>query len=157
MLTTNQLLRITSNHSCTQDTLDGVYSIDLIPNQANKYPAFYIINNKPADHPGEHWISCFFPSRFQTAELFCSLGKSPEEYSNKLIGILRQNGNGDFKYNTTQLQSDISKACGYFALYYCDLRSKGLSYDYIMRSLSNTDYEKNEQIVQGYVNNHMLE
>ena len=157
MLTTKQLLNITKNHSCTEDTILGVYSIDRVPKHINFYPSGYITNNRPSSHGGEHWISLFFPGRFQAAEMFCSLGNAPHTYDPKLNDILKSNGNGTFKFSTRQVQSDMSRACGYFALYYCDLRSRGLSYELIMNNMSEVDFDKNENIVKGYVTSHMLD
>ena len=34
----------------------GVFPIDLIPLSAMKFPCCLVINTKPYDHPGEHWI-----------------------------------------------------------------------------------------------------
>ena len=157
MLTNYQLAHMTSTHQCTEDIVDGVFSFDHIPNTVSKYPAFFICNNKPGNHPGEHWFSLFFPSERKQAELFCSLGKSPEYYGTKIINILTSNGNGHYKYNQSQLQGDSSRACAYFVLYFCDLRSRGFSYENIMNNFSPTDLEENEILVTTYTRIHMAQ
>ena len=156
MLTNYQLLYITKNHMCTQDVVDGICSADHIPIQVNKYPAFWILNNRPSSHKGEHWYGCFFPDKNQPAEMFCSFGKSPQTYSPQLEEILKFNGNGAYIFNNLQLQDNNSKACAYFTLYYIDRRCRGLSFQNSLSNLSPYDLEENEEIVIDYVKKHMI-
>ena len=156
MLTNYQLLYITTNHTCTQDALDGIYSFDHIPLQVRKFPAFWICNNKDSNHEGEHWFACVFPGKHHPAEMFCSFGRSPQFYSQQLEDILKSNSNGTYVYNKTQVQKDNSTACAYFTLYYVDRRCRGISIDNCIENLSPLELEQNEEIVVDYVRNHMM-
>lgn len=156
MLSNYQLLSITSAHYCTMDTLEGVYSVDRVPNTVSKYPSFFISNSKPEGHPGEHWFALFFPNKSQPSEFFCSLGKKAEFYGSNIVNALRSNGNGDFMWNKYQVQSNTSQACAYFVLYFIDLRSRGVNYSDCMNTLSSLNLESNELKVTSYVKTHMI-
>lgn len=156
MLTNYQLLYITNNHICTEDYLNGIYSLDNIPSYVNKFPSFFIANNKPESHPGEHWFGCFFPSKAKPAEMFCSLGNRPESYLKELDEILRANSNGSYVYNKVQVQSSKSKTCGYFVLYYIDRRCRGLSFENCMATFNGKTWDENEEIVMSYVKRHIM-
>ena len=155
MLSTYHLLNITSTHYCTQHTLEGVYSIDHIPRHINRFPSFWISNSEPSTHPGRHWISCFFPDESKPAEFFCSLGKDPKSYHLQLPNILRNNGNGEYIWNSMQVQSDTSQACAYFVLYFVDLRSRGIHYSDFIETFSKHNLNGNENKVISYVKYHM--
>ena len=100
MLSNYHLLYITSHHECTERVLDGVYSLDYIPPNVSKFPAFWISNSAKSYEKGVHWFSCFFPSNDSPVEFFCSLGKKPSDYSTELVKVLKNNGNGVIKCNS---------------------------------------------------------
>ena len=155
MLSNYQLMIITSNHECTQSALGGVYSFNLIPSAAIKFPSFWICNNKDSNQPGEHWFSCYFQSESSPAEFFCSFGKSPSDYSSQLEYILKKSGNGNVQYNPRSVQADQSLSCSYFCLYVVDQRCRGVSYEGILSKFSSSDLKYNDDLVVTYVQQHM--
>ena len=87
--------------------------------------------------------------------MFCSLGNPPFQYSSSLVNALIFNGNGDYKYRSVRSQTKDSTACGYFCLWFADLRCRGFTFEDCMDKLSKTDLVGNELSVIDYVDNHM--
>ena len=155
MFSNYELMAITKTHAHTRHVVDGIYSLDLIPNYASKFPSFWICNSESRGQKGAHWFALFFESANKPAEFFCSLGKKPEEYEQRLVKILISNGNGAYKYNPNKYQADWSQSCGHYALYYVDWRARAESYEACMSKLSVKDAGRNERLVVTYVTKHM--
>ena len=57
-------------------------------------------------------------------------------------------------YNSSQLQSYDSKACGYYCLYFIYHRYSGLSYDNILKRFSLVDFDYNQTLIIDFFNNY---
>ena len=55
-----------------------------------------------------------------------------------------------WNFNDKQLQSIVSKFCGYYCIYFCILRSRGVDMCKIVRSFSS-DNGLNDVLVHAYV------
>lgn len=155
MLSNYQLLFITQNHSHTSNVVDGIYSLDLIPLKANKFPSFWICNNENHNESGEHWFALFFESPTRPSNFFCSLGRKPGDYSSRVVQSLFANGNGEYVCNVHRYQSELSQDCAYFCLWLTDLRCQGLPYTHCLSLLRPDDAHFNETLVTNYVIKHM--
>ena len=85
-----------------------------------KYPSIYIINNKPRNHPGEHWLALYY-DEYGVAHFFDSYGRSPSSYG--LEKFLKGTSN-EIQYNSKRIQG-YSDYCGYYCLLFLLLRSRG--------------------------------
>ena len=155
MLSNYQLAFLTQNHTCTQDTVDGIFSLDEVPSNPSKYPAFFICNSQNMGEQGAHWFSMYFPDGKGPTEFYCSLGNRPEIYSNRISHILAINGDGRYKAYTLRSQPEGSLSCGYFCLWFVDQRSRGIPFEECMNKLHKQDLDYNEKLVVDYVTSHM--
>ena len=155
MLSNYQLLSISRGHICTSQTVDGVYSFDLLPAHVNKFPAFWICNSAKHGEWGEHWFTLFFPSPNAPSEYFCSLGRKPSEYGVSVIKALTVNGNTQYKTNSEMYQASDSDVCGYYSLWFGDMRSQEISFERCMDKLIPRDWAYNDPLVTSYVTKHM--
>lgn len=95
----------------------GTFSRDTIPDVTG----LMIVNTDPSHLPGTHWIAIFIDPRRQRGEYFDSFGRPPDEHFNNYMNAHCSN----WIYNKRQLQSIVSKYCGYYCVVYCLLRSAG--------------------------------
>ena len=90
----------------------------------SKYPAYLIVNNKPAGDPGEHWIAIHIQRKNGPISFFCSYGLGIDFYSDDFKNFVE-------KYrcpiieNIKPLQSVGSNVCGQYALYFLYNKMKG--------------------------------
>lgn len=152
MLSNYQLLSISRAHICTSQTVDGVYSADLLPTYVNKFPAYWICNTAKHGEGGEHWFTLFFPSPNTRSEYFCSLGRKP---SPSVVSALTANGDGQYRTNSEAYQVADSDVCGYYALWFGDMRSQEISFESCMSKLIAKDPAYNDLLVTSYVTKHM--
>jgi len=119
---------------------DGVFSADNLP----KDPHLLVCNTDPADKPGRHWIAIYIEDG--RGEFFDSFGRRPsanfERYMNRYCV--------SWNFNNKQLQSVVSKFCGYYCIYFCIHRSRGVDMCKIVRSFSS-DTGLNDALVHAYV------
>lgn len=155
MLSNYQLLAISRRHICTSQTVDGIYSCDMLPAYVNKFPAFWICNSSSHLDRGEHWFTLYFPSHNSCSEFFCSLGRKPSDYSPQIIKALVTNGDGSYKTNTHTYQASHSEVCGYYCLWFADSRSQEISFELCMSKLIPEDGAYNDRLVTSYVMKHM--
>ena len=95
----------------------GTFSRDTIPDVTG----LMIVNTDPSHLPGTHWIAIFIDPTRQRGEYFDSFGRPPDEHFNNFMNAHCSN----WIYNKRQLQSVVSKYCGYYCVVYCLLRSAG--------------------------------
>ena len=121
-------------------TFDGVFSIDTLPSS----PRLLVCNTDPASEPGRHWVAIHV--RDGRGEFFDSFGRAPnavfERYMNRYCFA--------WISNDKQLQSIISKFCGYYCIYYCLLRDRGVDMRRIVRSFTD-DTGLNDALVHSFV------
>ena len=100
----------------------------------NSYPVSLIINHN------KHWISIFIDKK--NVEIFDSTAQLFSELPKPLTYFLSRHYFKNIKYNG-KLQTNDSKICGLYALYFVLMKSKQYSWSKIMNILktkSKTDY-----------------
>jgi len=104
---------------------DGVFSIDTLPDD----PRLLVCNTDPSNKPGRHWIAIYI--RDGRGEFLDSFGRRPnidfERYMNRHCV--------SWTFNDRQLQFIISNFCGYYCVYFCARRSRGIDMRKIAPSL----------------------
>jgi len=119
---------------------DGVFSVDNLP----KDPRLLVCNTDPSDKPGRHWIAIYIEDG--RGDFFDSFGRRPNADFERYMNCHCVSWN----FNDKQLQSIVSKFCGYYCIYFCILRSRGLDMRRIVRSFSS-DTGLNDALVHAYV------
>jgi len=88
---------------------DGVFSVDNLPDD----PHLLVCNTDPYDKPVHHWIAIYIEDG--RGKFFDSFGRRPNidfvHYMNRHCVL--------WNFNDRQLQSIISKFCGYYCIYFC--------------------------------------
>lgn len=85
----NTIRNILKNDSFTGNTFNEVYARNEIPDIIN-YPACIVINTKPRNNEGEHWLAVYYDKN-KNAEFFDSYGHHPEYF--KLTSFLNKTSN----------------------------------------------------------------
>jgi len=113
---------------------DGVFSIDNQPDD----PRLLVCNTNFSNKSGRHWIAIYIHDG--RGEISDSFVRRPnidfERYMNRHCML--------------QLQSIISKFCGYYCIYFCVRRSRGIDMRKIVRSFTS-DTGLNDVLVHAYV------
>ena len=121
----------------------GVFARDQIPTRISALPACYIINTHPSSAPGEHWLAVF---HFHThTEFFDSYGL-PAVYYSLSFPTLHS--------NSVQLQSNYSRACGYYCIAFLFARARGFSLADFVRAFSPFNLAANDKAVFKWVRLH---
>ena len=122
----------------------GIYAKDQIKPDLIKRNHFYIINLDDMYSPtnGTHWVAFYFYSN--KIEYFDSYGLNPP----KIISE-----NYDYIYNSSQLQSYDSKACGYYCLFFIYHRHNMNFYE-IIKQFSLVDLDYNQNVIKNFFNNY---
>jgi hypothetical protein len=124
--------------------LKDVCLADFLPGIISK-PSAYIVNSDTHHLPGRHWLVFYFPES-GPAEFFDSTGHRPEFYHERFRTVLRANGPG-YSLSNRILQSNGTRTCGLFALFYLWSRCRGYSMTCIVQGLFSTDVWVNERVV----------
>ena len=114
----------------------GVFARDELPISVS-YPSCFIINNKPKNHPGEHWLAFYYDSN-KVCYFFDSYGNNPEFYS---LTSYIMNTSSSWYYNKKRLQGD-SNYCGLYSMLYLTFISRNkikLFYDFFNENFQNND------------------
>jgi len=106
---------------------DSVYSIDTPPDR----PRLLVCNIDPSHSPGRHWICMCVENG--TGEYFNSFSRPPSDVLRHYMNIMCEH----WTFNVRQLQSIVSRFCGHCCIYYCLLRSGGITMSEIVTSFSN--------------------
>jgi hypothetical protein len=126
----------------------GVFPIDLIPMSAMKYPCCLIVNTKPSNHPGEHWVAVF-KTEDNVGVYFDSYGNPP--YNLPEIGEVLESCD-DWKFNSTTLQSPMSTTCGQYTVFVIAHLARGYELDYIVELLNDCgDTYANDAFIFNYI------
>ena len=122
----------------------GIYPKDQIKPDMIKRNHYYIINLDDSIGNGTHWTA-FYVDDNNRIEYFDSYGLKPPQIIT----------NYDYIYNSSQLQSYESKACGYYCLYFIYHRSHGYNFYQILKEFSLTDLEfYNQNLIKDFFNNY---
>ncbi len=119
---------------------DDVYSIDTLPAR----PRLLVCNTDPSHKPGRHWICICVENG--TGEYFDSFGRPPSKVLKRYMNVVCER----WTFNARQLQSVVSNFCGHYCIYYCLLRSRGITMNEIVASFGN-DTGFNDSMVHAFV------
>ncbi len=119
-MNTVQLNKILKIDKIAKKKFIGTYPIDLLPDKI-KYPSCMIINNKPSNEEGEHWVAVYF-NKNKTCDFFDSFGNSPKYF--KLYKYLKKYANKIY-FNKKKVQSDGSLYCGVYCILFLLFKCRG--------------------------------
>ena len=150
-LTTEDLTLALLSDTYTREQFGDVCSITELPEA--KRDNIYIVNTDPHWLPGEHWVTCYFPED-GPPEFFDSLGHGLEYYHSQFQKfLLTNNMEGYYIYNTCRLQGYGSNTCGYFCMFSCLLRARGIPMNTIVNTFSN-ELWLNDWMVYEFIREH---
>lgn len=96
--------------------ITGIFAADEMPNYIYSFPSGFIVNTDTRAKLGRHWLAFYISSK-TVGEFFDSYGHSPSYYSQNFQTFFNKNG-FEMKYNNKKIQSDDSKMCGQYCIYY---------------------------------------
>ena len=126
----------------------GVFAADQLPVTLSVYPSGFIANTDDHSRPGHHWIA-FFQPRPGLIECFDSYGHTPDHYGPWFTQWLQRQSKTTIVWNSKQVQSDTSRTCGLYCLYFLRERLMGFSMDTIVRRFSSFDARENDRWIHG--------
>ena len=121
-----------------------VLARDELPNHV-KYPSCLIINTKPREHEGEHWLAFYFDEKGH-ADFFDSYGQEPDKYGLKSF---LDKTSVNWSYNNKRIQG-FSAYCGHYCLMYLFFRVRNKSN--VFFSFFNNNYLNNDKKVTTLIN-----
>jgi hypothetical protein len=133
-MNTQQIDEKLRRNETTNEYFIGVYAADQLPATKISQDVWLLVCNCcPIDLPGEHWIALFGNAR-QEIDVFDSFGFPPNAYDG-VHQFLRVQQPALITYNTQQLQSFDSDACGHYCLYFARYRSQGVPMNVIVENI----------------------
>ena len=149
-LTTDDLTLALLSDTNTKQQFGDVCSITELPEKIQG--KIYIVNTDPHWLPGTHWVTCYFPT-VGPAEFFDSLGHGPHYYYSDFQVFLLRNSNKGYVYNKKNIQAHDSKTCGYYCLFYCLHRARGIPMNHIINAFTNEPWI-NDWMVYQFIKQH---
>jgi len=121
----------------------GVFPIDKLPSKILK-KQFFVANLDPSYKEGSHWI-CFIRLQGTDCEIFDSLGVKIET----ILPYVSFNQKLTFIYNSTPVQSQISKLCGKFVVTFLIERmlNQTMHFNDLLEDLFSINLASNDVIV----------
>jgi hypothetical protein len=132
-LNSRQIYRKIQSDEYAKDSFLGVFPRDMIP-RFIKYPSSFVVNTDPSQAPGQHWLGFYYDVN-GIATFFDSFGLSPEFYG---FSEYLDKTSVNWGYNKQQLQDNLTSTCGYYAVYFILLKSRGLNLNNVL-DFFNTD------------------
>ena len=123
-----------------------VCAADRFPERLTYFPCAVIANTDEHDRPGRHWCAFYFDQRGR-GEFFDSYGHPPNYYSKLFLQFLKSNAKADGIVNTKRLQSDFSKVCGFYCLWFLHQRFQRIPMQDIVNSFSEDFFTGNDDFV----------
>ena len=140
-MNTLQILNVLKCDSFTKSVFTDVLPSDRLPNQIQKRPRGFILNVDTSNAPGTHWISIYITADGK-GEFFYSYGEPPEFYS--------RNFSSKFTWNEKASQSQWSRVCGQYCLFYALHRSRNIPMSTIVNMF--TQYKDwNDSLVRDFI------
>ena len=110
-----------------------------------KYPSCFVVNTKPRNHPGEHWVafnyssngSCFF---------FDSYAQNPAKYN---FETYIKNTATSWSFNKKHIQG-FSNFCGHYCILYLLFAARKKAQTFFKKFSSN--YFKNDYLIKKILN-----
>jgi len=106
-----------------------VYSIDTLPAHPR---GILVCNLDPFYRSGNHWLcNCVVDGTH--GDYFDTFGRAPPKTLKDYMNASCER----WTYNSRQIQSVVSSFCGHYCIYFCMLRSRGLTMNEIVTSFSS--------------------
>lgn len=122
----------------------GTYAADTLPRHISKLPALLVVNSRPNNHPGEHWLAIAI-DKDAVGEYFDSYGRPPVVKSHE--DFLHRNCRR-WRYNHTLLQDIGSDVCGQYCVTYLIHKAHHISAADFVKAYFSKDCQKNDCIVE---------
>jgi len=107
----------------------GVFPVDRIPScSLTDYPCCGVVNTKPHNHPGEHWVM-FLKTENNTGVYFDSFGSGL--YNMPEVAAIFDSVDS-WQFSSTQLQSVFSTVCGQYCIFVLTHLARGFSLEHII-------------------------
>ena len=120
----------------------GVFSRDRVPSVLSPdHPTSFIVNLDDHQGPGTHWVAVYHNPHDPYVEYFDSFGLPPP------LEIQRYKRLKPILYNDGMLQDLHSSACGYYCIYFLQLRSQGVPYAQILKHFREGAGAYNERVI----------
>lgn len=150
-MNSREIYQILNNDQYVKDmNFLGVYPIDRIPVEALSYPCCAVVNTKPHNHNGEHWIS-FIKTKENNGLYFDSMGFNPSNL--REIALVLDYTN-EWQFNDVQLQSLFSTVCGQYCIFFLTHIARGFTMNHIIHLINDCgDTFANDAFVFNYINN----
>lgn len=145
---TRDIERFIRRDTVCRSVFQGVFSSDTLP----KNPRLLICNTDPSHKPGQHWIAIYV-DQYGRGEYFDSFGRPPDDYFKH---YMNKHCGRRWTFNKRQLQSIISRFCGYYCCFYCMFRSRGVNMNRIVNHFTS-DTAFNDSLVHSFVCNKPIE
>jgi hypothetical protein len=146
---TVQLTQALLQDRYSKQCFGGVHPSNHLPQEIAKTPLCIIVNTDPSYKPGTHWLALYIDEKCKV-EFFDSYGRTVDKYP-FIKKFIERNNAQLIKANTHQLQGSLSSTCGQFCLYFLLWRCRGISFEKIMSSFSNS-VDANDILVTAFVN-----
>ena len=120
----------------------GVYPIDVQP-IITCYPSSLVFNTDGYGQVGKHWVAIYVDENMNS-EFFDSFGLSPTAYGlDKYLNKFSKN----YNFNDLQCQGYDSNTCGYYCIFFINLKARGYSLKKILSFFKKDDYRYNDFFV----------
>lgn len=113
------------------------------------FPVIAIVNNQPKHLSGEHWLAIYCKKPESVIEIFDSAGGIVKDYLKYVSDFVKKH-RLQVQKNVHILQPLDSVLCGYFCLYFLSLKSKGYSFNSILKRFKPNNLEYNAIMVKNY-------
>lgn len=130
-----QMLCIVESLSELKPFFREIYASNTLPDRVTRFPSAVVCNSDPLEERGTHWIGFWFKNGTE-CEFYDSFGRLPNDYDIRLREFIDRNS-FVCVYNNVQVQPNSSSTCGYHVLFYLYRRSRGLSMENTLQSLSH--------------------
>ena len=127
----------------------GVFAADQLCTIKENQVGTLIVNTDPSHLSGEHWISIYL----DRADIYFYDPLSLDIYKSKYFDVFLLRMNKVLHVNTLQIQNVNSVMCGYHALVFCYVMSKGGSerrFKSLLKSFTPYNVIKREQLSLTY-------
>ena len=123
----------------------GVFASDTLPSfLCSSTSHAFVVNTHPHYKPGEHWIAIYI-TPFKKAIYFDSFGLAP--WQEDICKFIKENSL-TLVYNSTPIQSLISRTCGLFCVYFLQKMNRGASLTEMLSVFKPFDPVYNDAFIQ---------
>lgn len=143
-LFTDQINNVLKEDTIAKHTFAGVYPADMLPFELTP-PLGIVANLDDAKDPGSHWVGIYIRENGE-GMYFDSYGLPPlRPQLNAFLNKYK------WKYNTKRFQTLTSEDCGWYAILFILLASRGYDLKEIQFIFYNEMGRLNDILVKGYI------